>query len=280
MSDAHQRILGTILSNLPGMLALKDKKLAYTVANPAFCQFLGKGPAEIVGKTDTDLFPQAEAAASAKEDLAVLKSGMARNAESQLSGKPGTRWFDSARAAILDENGDPAGVMFTAYDITDFKEREIAIQAAEAKVADAEQQAAAAAQQAVEAAQRATSAESALAEVQARLAELEQSSANQRAAVEGMLQEKAALQDQVVDLQQQAADASAAATASQAKAGELAQQLEAAEAQATAAQESIRQQLLVAQQERDAATAQAAQGMERMTQAAQLAKQLGDLLGS
>ena len=85
MSDAHQRILGTILTNLPGMLALKDKKLAYTVANPEFCQFLGKGPAEIMGKTDQDLFPDVEAAACAKEDQAVLKSGMARASELQLT---------------------------------------------------------------------------------------------------------------------------------------------------------------------------------------------------
>ncbi len=280
MSDAHQRILGTILSNLPGMLALKDKKLAYTVANPAFCQFLGKGPAEIVGKTDADLFPEGEAAACAKEDQSVLKSGMARNAESQLTGKPGVRWFDTARAAILDENGDPAGIMFTAYDITDFKEREIAIQAAEGKVSAAEQQAAAAGQQATEAAQRASAAEAALAEVQAQIAELEQGSASQKAAVEGMLQEKAALQDQVIELQQQAADAAANATAAQAKAAELTQQLEAADAQSTAAQESLRQQLLATEQGRDAATAQAAQNAERVGQAAQLAKQLGDLLGS
>lgn len=273
MSDAHQRILGTILTNLPGMLALKDKKLAYTVANPEFCQFLGKGPAEIMGKTDQELFPEAEAAACAKEDQAVLKSGMARGSELRLTGKQGARWFEVSRAAILDEKGDPAGVMFTAYDRTEFKDREAAVQSAEARVAAAEQQS-------TEAAQRVAAAEAAAATAQARLTELEQGSAAQKAAVEGMLQEKAALQDQLVALQQQASEAGQAAAEAGAKAESLAQQLEAAQAQIAAAQEALRQQLLAADQERDVARQQLSDLSARQAEAAQLAKQLADRLRS
>lgn len=273
MSDAHQRILGTILTNLPGMLALKDKKLAYTVANPEFCQFLGKGPAEITGKTDHDLFPEAEAAACAKEDQAVLKSGIARASELQLTGKQGARWFEVSRAAILDEKGDPAGVMFTAYDRTEFKEREAAVHSAEARIAAAEQQSA-------EAAQRIAAAQAEAAAAQARLSELEQGIAAQKAAVEDMLKEKAALQDQLVALQQQASEAGQAATQATAKAESLTQQLEAAQAQTAAAQEALRQQLLAAEQERDAARQQLADLSARHAEAAQLAKQLADRLSS
>ena len=139
MSDSAQRTLRTILSGIPGILALKNKGLAYEVVNPELLQFLGKGPEEILGKTDDQLFPQAEAAAAAKEQKSVLNSGIPRNAELTFSGKNGQRWFDLAISAVMDDNGDPDGVMIAGHDITDFKQREAAIATAEARVTEAQE---------------------------------------------------------------------------------------------------------------------------------------------
>jgi PAS domain S-box-containing protein len=273
MSDTQQRILGTILSNLPALLAMKDKKLAYNLANPRFCQFLGKTPADIVGKTDADLFPQTESAACAKEDQSVIKSCMARNSELQLTGNDGPHWFDIMRAPILDENGDPAGVMFTAYDITEYKTREAAVQGAEARISEAEQRAQAAQAQLDEQAASAAQAQTHLSE--------------QRAAVEAMLAEKAALQDQLIDAQsaaaqanQQLTDAVASQAVLQTQLAESAQRVEAAEAQAMAAQEGLRQQLKAAEEEREQIDARLKQATDVHAQAGQLAQQLANLLQS
>ena len=67
--------------------------------------------------------------------------------ELQLSGKEGPRWFDLALSAVLDDNGDPDGVMISGQDITVFKQREAGIAAAESHVAEATAQAAAAQEQ-------------------------------------------------------------------------------------------------------------------------------------
>jgi PAS domain S-box-containing protein len=142
MSDSEQRTLRTILTGMPGILALKNQKLAYEVVNPQFCQFLAKSFEEIIGKTDDGLFPAPEAAAAAKEQRSVLSSGISRRAELQLSGKDGPRWFDVSLSAVLDENGDPAGVMIAGHDVTMFKQREAAVTGAEARVAEAEKRAA------------------------------------------------------------------------------------------------------------------------------------------
>lgn len=144
MSDSAQRTLRTILTGMPGILALKNKKLVYEVVNPQFCQFLGKAMDEIAGKTDEQLFPAAEAAAAGKEQKSVLNSGISRRVELQLSGKDGPHFFDVTLSAVLDENGDPDGVMIAGHDVTVFKQREAAVAGAEARVADAEQRAAAA----------------------------------------------------------------------------------------------------------------------------------------
>lgn len=284
MSDTQQRILGTILSNLPALLALKDKKLAYTVVNPRFCQLLGKTPPEIVGKTDADLFPAAEAAACVKEEQSVLKTGVAKSSETQLTCKDGVHWFDVMRAPILDENGDPAGIMFAAYDVTEFKHREVAVQGAEARISEAEQRANALQAQCEEQSAAAV-------QTQAHIAE-------QRAAVEAMLAEKAALQDQLIEAQSAAsASAQEAAAAAQAAAQArdaaeatraameaqvtaLTEQLDATAAQAAAAQEALRQQLKAAEEERDQVEARLQQASATYARAGQLAQELAHLLNS
>lgn len=141
MSDVHQRTLRTILTGAPGFLALKNKKLAYEVANPKFCQFVAKGPAEIVGKTDADLFPKEEAELSNREDRAVMTNGLPRKAEQSLTGPEGPCWFEVHRSPILDDNGEPAGVFLAAYEVTAFKKRENAVREAEARIAAMERQA-------------------------------------------------------------------------------------------------------------------------------------------
>jgi PAS domain S-box-containing protein len=284
MSDTQQRILGTILSNLPALLALKDKKLTYTVVNPRFCQLLGKTPPEIAGKTDADLFQAEEAGACAKEDQSVLKSGMARSSEIQLTGKDGAHWFDVMRAPILDENGDPAGIMFAAYDVTEFKHREVAVQGAEARIA--------------EAVQRADALQATMDEHATAAAQAQAHVAEQRAAVEALLAEKAALQDQLIEAQSaastaaqeaaqlaqgatQAREAAAAAQAElQASVAALTEKLDAAEAQANAAQEGLRQQLKAAEEERTQLDARLQQASATHAQAGQLAQTLANLLQS
>jgi PAS domain S-box-containing protein len=143
MSDSHQRTLRTILTGSAGWLALKNQNLAYEVVNPNFCQFVGRGPEEIVGKTDADLFPAAEADTGMNEGRTVLRNGIPRHIEQQFTGRDGTGWFAVYRAPILDDNGDPAGIIMTAHDITAFKEREAKVVDAEARQAAVEQEAAA-----------------------------------------------------------------------------------------------------------------------------------------
>lgn len=199
MSDTALRTLRTILTGTPGFIALKNKNGVYEVVNPPFCQFLGKAPEEIVGKSDAALFPPAENELSAKEEKAVLQAGMPRRCEQQLSGAKGPRWFEITRAPILDDNGDPAGILLTAHDVTEFRQREAAVREAEARIHAAEAQAASLSQ-AIEAAQTALAAaeearrkaETQNQALQAALGHAQQEAAAARASAERQLAEAAA----------------------------------------------------------------------------------------
>lgn len=172
MSDAQQRMLRTILAGAPGFLVLKNRSLAYEVANPKFCQFVAKGPAEIVGKTDADLFSKEEAETSGREDRAVIQSGLPRKAEQSLTGPEGPRWFEMHRSPILDDAGEPAGVFLAAYEITAFKRREEAIREGEVRIAEFERQVAEAGVRAARAQEALAARDTELAALQRRVVEL------------------------------------------------------------------------------------------------------------
>ncbi|HPO12799.1 MAG TPA: PAS domain-containing protein [Candidatus Hydrogenedentes bacterium] len=147
INDSQQRLLRTMLTGIPGLLALKNKQLAYEVVNPAFSQFLGRAAEDIIGKKDADLFPAEEAKLCQQAENTIFKTGLPRLLEQSLTGVEGKRWIDITRAPVLDENGDPAGILIFARDITDFKQREEELSAGLAKQKDLEQRAADAVEQ-------------------------------------------------------------------------------------------------------------------------------------
>lgn len=268
MSDSAQRTLRTILSGIPGILALKNKKLAYEVVNPELLQFLGKGPEEIVGKTDDQLFTQSEAAAAAKEQKSVLNSGIPRRAELPFTGKDGQRWFDLAISAVLDENGDPDGVMLAGHDITEFKRREEAIKSAESRVAEAESAAAAATEKLRQVHDEAKDLEVAAQQVQDHLKQREKQLAQtlkQTTTLETQLQEaQAALQA----AEERATAAQSDLASAESRAAEAANAL----ASATSAQAD-------ATSRANAAESELAAVKQRQQDAATLARQLAETLG-
>ncbi len=129
INDSQQRLLRTMITGLPGLLALKNKDLAYEVVNPAFCQFLGKAPDEIAGRKDGDLFSAEEASAAQQQERLVLKSGLPRSGEEALTGAAGKCWLEVTRIPVLNEDGDAVGLIFFARDITAMKTREAELQA-------------------------------------------------------------------------------------------------------------------------------------------------------
>lgn len=170
MSISHERILNIILGNTPGLLGLQNDTLSYEVVNPAFAQFVGKAPTEILAKKDADLFGAEEAALATKEAQAVLRLGMPRTTRQTLTGRQGARWFEITRAPVFDEKGDPAGLFFLGLDITELREKAAAGEASVARLQEAEQALA-------KSQERATALETAQAALTTRVQELEQRNA-------------------------------------------------------------------------------------------------------
>lgn len=103
----------------PDFFVLKDRDSVYRVVNSAFCRFLGKSEEEILGKTDYDLFPPADAALYVRGDKEVMASRRIEADDWEVSGEGGRRWLQVIKAPVLDESGAVTGVLCSVRDVTD-----------------------------------------------------------------------------------------------------------------------------------------------------------------
>ncbi len=291
MSTSQQRLLRTILTGIPGILVLKGKHGQYEVANPHFCQFLAKGPDEIVGKKDGDLFPAEEAKVAEKEDSEALKTGMPRAIEQPFSGAEGTHWYYVTRIPVLDDEGDAAGILLFGRDITELRQRseELEQRAAtlaegEARRNELEQVSAEAAKRLEETAAKSATLEEQLAEQvsrrealeaeqrereatlgegEARRQELEQASAEVGRRLEEAMAKTATLEKQLAERASRADALEAGQREREQQAGELHAQLDAVRAQyeAVKAEEAQRAEAL---EKQEAARQQLAKQVEQL----------------
>ena len=103
-------------------------------ANETFCRNLGVTAADVIGRTDADLFPAGLALAYRDDDLRVMSSGQAVDQVEEhpgLKGKPG--FVQVFKAPEYDKDGRCSGVQIIFWDITQKHRAEIALRDSEAR---------------------------------------------------------------------------------------------------------------------------------------------------
>jgi two-component system cell cycle sensor histidine kinase/response regulator CckA len=124
---AERNLLRTLIDNLPDGIYAKDTEGRKVLANPANYKRLGrKSEAEVLGKTDFDLFPKEIADTFFADDQSVLKNGQAViNREEKLLLPNGeTHWQLTSKIPWHDAYGKIIGLVGIGRDITDRKNLE------------------------------------------------------------------------------------------------------------------------------------------------------------
>ncbi|MDO9532468.1 MAG: PAS domain S-box protein, partial [Deltaproteobacteria bacterium] len=124
----QKNLVNMVFLATPDILLLKDRDLVYRAANPAFCSLVGKSEEEIIGKTDSDLFPQMEAEKYRSDDRKVMATGVSLVQDEYATGKRGPRWFQVIKTPVTDEQGNASGLICSVRDITERKQAEEALQ--------------------------------------------------------------------------------------------------------------------------------------------------------
>lgn len=114
----------TILKASPDFFVLKDKNFVYQAVNSAFCAFLGRPEEDILGKTDFDFFPLAEAEMYRHDDKMIMETGRPQIQDEVTTVKAEKRFLQVAKTPVLDKSGAPEGILCSVRDITECKQAE------------------------------------------------------------------------------------------------------------------------------------------------------------
>ncbi len=122
--EREKNLLLTLINNLPDYVSVKDTESRFLITNTANARVMGLQSAQdVVGKTDLDFYPPAEAARYIADEQAIIRTGTAMiNQEEESFDREGRkRWTLTIKAPLRDAQGRVIGVICTGRDITERK---------------------------------------------------------------------------------------------------------------------------------------------------------------
>lgn len=128
--EAVQReriLLRTLIDNLPHGIYVKDKECRKVIANPADVRNTGShSEAEVVGKTDFDVFPGDMAGRFFEDDQRVIRDGLpVIDREEYVFDPDGKKhWLLTSKMPLLDEKAAIIGLVGIGIDITERRNAE------------------------------------------------------------------------------------------------------------------------------------------------------------
>ncbi|MCC7360240.1 MAG: GAF domain-containing protein [Anaerolineales bacterium] len=129
-----QSFLDSVVENLPVMLSVKDAyDLRYVRWNRSSELLTGIGRDEILRQTDYEFFPPEAAAVLASDERQVLsaKQQVEIPEEPVQTRTRGTRVLHTRKIPILDETGQPQYLLSISEDVTERKEADVRLRAAQ-----------------------------------------------------------------------------------------------------------------------------------------------------
>jgi PAS domain S-box-containing protein len=119
--------LRQVIDTDPDLIFAKDREGYFTMANKAVADWYGSTVEDLIGKSDADFNSNAEEVEFfRKSDLEVIHSGRDRFIpEERITDAGGkTRWLQTVKRPIFDDQGRVHMVLGTATDITERKRME------------------------------------------------------------------------------------------------------------------------------------------------------------
>nr|WP_246713735.1 bifunctional diguanylate cyclase/phosphodiesterase [Rhizobium esperanzae] len=112
----------SVLQTMPDMVWAKDMDGVYLLCNHAFERLTGMAEADVVGKTDSELFDIERARSFRETDRAAIEAGECILSDeewvvSQESGE--SVLLETRKVPIMDAGGDVVGVLGVARDVTE-----------------------------------------------------------------------------------------------------------------------------------------------------------------
>ncbi|MBC8004333.1 MAG: PAS domain S-box protein [Verrucomicrobia bacterium] len=120
----ERQLLRTVIDNLPVTIYVKDREGRKIIANKADLEVIGfVSEAEVIGKTDLEIFDNEIGKRCYEDDLRVIQTGQpVINREEVFSTKNGTQqWLLTSKIPLHDQQGNISGLVGLGRDITEQK---------------------------------------------------------------------------------------------------------------------------------------------------------------
>jgi PAS domain S-box-containing protein len=129
----QQYILDTFMENVPDSIYFKDRESRFTRINKALARHIEvDDPAEAVGKSDYDFFPEEQAQPKYGQEQEIIRTGQPILDLEEPDGVG--HWALTTKMPLRDENGEIVGTFGISRDITAMKEAQSALEKAYAEV--------------------------------------------------------------------------------------------------------------------------------------------------
>jgi PAS domain S-box-containing protein len=117
-------LLRTLIDNLPDNIYVKDTKMRKVLANKADLALIGKPEEEVIGKDDSEVYPEEVTAHFINDDRLVLEKGQSvLNREELVVNKFGqSTWLLTSKLPLYDHEGHITGMIGIGRNITERKQ--------------------------------------------------------------------------------------------------------------------------------------------------------------
>ncbi len=123
----ERALLRTLIDNLPDVIYIKDTEGRKIIANKADVVSIGvASEADVIGKTDLELFPNEIGLRCYQDDMSVLKDGLSIINKDEFFWDAGgiKRWLLTSKIPVRDDNGRIIRLLGIGHDITKRKQSE------------------------------------------------------------------------------------------------------------------------------------------------------------
>jgi PAS domain S-box-containing protein len=125
LSREHE-LLRTLMDNIPDSIYFKDEENRFIMVNKAKALDRNLTPEEMVGKTDFDFIPPAEAQKAFEDDEEIMRTGkfIFNKIEKITDNFGDERWISVTKIPRFDLEGNIIGTMGISRDVTEWKKLE------------------------------------------------------------------------------------------------------------------------------------------------------------